>query len=60
MCCIIGLKGGENTERPEEIKSEEEEQDGLKEESSLSEEPEQELSLAEVIDLTANTIPNGT
>ncbi|KAG7226587.1 hypothetical protein INR49_003744 [Caranx melampygus] len=53
-----GLKGSENTERLEEIKSEEEEQDGFKEESSLSEDPEQELSLAEVIDLTASTIPN--
>lgn len=57
---IVGLKGSENTERPEEMKSEDEELEGLKEESSLSEDPEQELSLAEVLDLTATSIPNGT
>ncbi|XP_040885374.1 acyl-CoA-binding domain-containing protein 4 isoform X2 [Toxotes jaculatrix] len=53
-----GLKGTEQAARSAEMKSEDEEQDHPEEDSSLPEDPDQELSLAEVIDLTANTIPN--
>lgn len=43
------------------MKDEEEEQGGPKEDSSLPEgaNPDEELSLSEVVDLSANTIPKG-
>uniref|UniRef100_A0A665T4G5 Acyl-CoA binding domain containing 4 n=1 Tax=Echeneis naucrates TaxID=173247 RepID=A0A665T4G5_ECHNA len=52
------LEGSENAERPAVLKSNDEEQDHYKEDASLPEDPEQEFSLAEVVDLTTNTIPS--
>ncbi|XP_039978970.1 acyl-CoA-binding domain-containing protein 4 isoform X2 [Xiphias gladius] len=49
-----GLKGKQHVER----QNEDEEQERPKEDSSLPEDPDQEFSLAEIIDCTANTIPN--
>ncbi|XP_041671830.1 acyl-CoA-binding domain-containing protein 4 [Cheilinus undulatus] len=53
-----GLKGSEEADSPAEMKEEDEEQ--AKEDSSPAEvtDPDQEFNLSEVIDLTANTIPN--
>ncbi|XP_035002482.1 acyl-CoA-binding domain-containing protein 4 [Hippoglossus stenolepis] len=53
-----GLKGSEHADSPAEMKSEEEEQMSPKEDSFPPEDPDREFSPAEVIDLTANTIPN--
>lgn len=60
MCVIAGLKSSESADRPAEMKHEEQEEH--KEDSSLPEgpDPEQEFILTEVVDLTDNTIPNGT
>ncbi|AWP17155.1 putative acyl-CoA-binding domain-containing protein 4-like isoform 2 [Scophthalmus maximus] len=53
-----GLKGSEQAERPAEKKSEDEEQAGPNEDSFLPEDPDRDFSQVEVIDITANTIPN--
>ncbi|XP_056222715.1 acyl-CoA-binding domain-containing protein 4 isoform X1 [Seriola aureovittata] len=55
-----GLKGSGHAGRPSENvrKCEDKEQEVPKEDSSLPEDADQEFSLAEVIDLTANTISN--
>ncbi|KAF0024982.1 hypothetical protein F2P81_021863 [Scophthalmus maximus] len=54
----VGLKGSEQAERPAEKKSEDEEQAGPNEDSFLPEDPDRDFSQVEVIDITANTIPN--
>lgn len=61
LSIVVGLKGGEHSDRAAEMKDEDEEQGGPKEDTSLPEgaDPDQEFSLSEVIDLTANTITNG-
>ncbi|XP_018521983.1 acyl-CoA-binding domain-containing protein 4 isoform X1 [Lates calcarifer] len=53
-----GLKGSEHAGRPTDIKSEDEEQEGQDKDYCLPEDPDQEFSLAEVIDLMPTTIPN--
>ncbi|XP_060950678.1 acyl-CoA-binding domain-containing protein 4 [Limanda limanda] len=53
-----GLKASEHADGPAEMKSEEEEPMSRKEDSFPREDPDLEFSLAEVIDLTANPIPN--
>ncbi|XP_074475587.1 acyl-CoA-binding domain-containing protein 4 isoform X1 [Sebastes fasciatus] len=55
-----GIKGSEPADRPAEMKDEDEERGGPEEDFSLVEgaNPDQEFSLSEVIELTANTIPN--
>ncbi|XP_049916253.1 acyl-CoA-binding domain-containing protein 4 isoform X1 [Epinephelus moara] len=54
------LKGSEHADRPAEIKDEVEERGNPTEDSSLLQgaDHDQEFNLSEVIDLTANTIPN--
>lgn len=56
-----GQKGGEDDSGPAEMKDEDEEQGGPKEDSSLPEGPDPDpeaFNLSEVIDLTASSIPN--
>lgn len=55
-----GVKGSEPADRPAEMKDEDEERGRPEEDFSLVEgaNPDQEFSLSEVIELTANTIPN--
>ena len=59
MSFTTGLKGCEYADSPAEMKSEEEDQMSSKEDSFPPEDADRDFSLAEVIDLTANTIPNG-
>ncbi|XP_070707763.1 acyl-CoA-binding domain-containing protein 4 [Pempheris klunzingeri] len=55
-----GVKGSEHADRPAEMKDEDEEQGGPKEDSASPQgaDPELEFHLSEVIDLSANTITN--
>ncbi|XP_071318318.1 acyl-CoA-binding domain-containing protein 4 isoform X2 [Trachinotus anak] len=52
-----GLKGSEHADKPADMKCEDDEQEGSKGDSSLPEDPDQ-FNLAEVINHTANTVPN--
>ncbi|XP_042364443.1 acyl-CoA-binding domain-containing protein 4 [Plectropomus leopardus] len=55
-----GLKGSEHADRPAEMKGEDEVQGSPEEDPSglQGADPDQEFNLSEVIDLSANTIPN--
>ena len=58
MSIAVGVKGSEDADGPTEMKDEE--QGGPEEESLLqAADPDVELNLPEVIELTANTIPAG-
>lgn len=61
LSITVGLKGSEHANRSAAMKGEDEEQGGPKEHSSFQEiaNPNDELNLSEVVDLTANTGPNG-
>lgn len=61
MSITVGLKGSENADRPVEMKDEDKEQGGPKEDTSVPEgaEADQDFNLSEVIDPIANTIPHG-
>lgn len=61
MSITVGLKGSEHADRPAEMKDDgDEEQGGPEEDSFLPERADQDqFSLSEVIDLSANIILNG-
>lgn len=61
MSITVGLKGSEHTDRPAEMKDDGDvEQGGPEEDSFLPERADQDqFSLSEVIDLSANIILNG-
>ena len=59
FCVTVGLKGSQHAAIVTEMKDEDEEQ-GASKENPEEPDPNKKLNLAEVIDPTATSIPNGT